>query len=1130
MKRYALAFLAIAILLVAMPVEMAAQSRTGTILGTVSDPTGAVIPNATVTITNQGTNQSWEIATDADGRYVAVLLPVGRYTVRANASGFAEGVASDLVLEVQDNRTVDFTLPPAAVGEVVEVTADVLAVDTTTATLGQVIHEEQVAELPLNGRNFVQLGHLSPGITRAEGTFLNNRGNTEVSIRGTVSLAAQGMRENTNDWLLDGVDNNELTAGAISILPSVDAIQEFKVVTYNYSAEYGSRSGATILVVTKGGSNEFHGSAFEFFRNDKLDARNFFDQIPDPAKLRRNQFGGSIGGPIIKDKAFFFGNYEGNRTREGLTGFATVPTDAMCNGDFSEVLSDFTSPTIFDPETTTFDADGNVVRTQFAGNIIPANRIDPVGQAVCDLFPSPNIPGRLSQNFASNPTRTFDQDQFGFRIDYKFSEKDQIFGRFNYDDADQFFPTFCPGFCSDVGVAASSEDFVTEARNVAIQWIHTFSPTTINTLNVGYNRVINTMTSFAHRPENQNQPSQLGIAGVNLGDFNTSGMTNIALTGGFNRIGSRLFTPFVGGTNVYQLVDNVMVVRGAHTLKMGFSVRAMHMPVVGNTWFHGNMNFGNSWTANGATGCATPPCGFDPATGFSVANLLLGLPDFRDRELHFEGFLNGRRWEEYRGYFEDQWQVSPNLTLTLGLAYNLTTPQREDRDRFTNFNTETGEFVVAGVDAGSDAGISTDTDNLEPRISFAWKPFGRATTVLRGGYGIFHDVSAQGGVQGLYMNPPFASSFVGITDGITDSDPVTAGVQAVSFIDGTPMNLADGFPPPVQPDVATFFGNLVTVDPDFEQGFVQQWNLNIQQELPGDILATIAYAGTRATHLQGKGYNLNANPPGFPVFFGGDPSRAPFPQGQFNSILSRGEVTYHALQINVEKRFSQGLFFLANYTWSHGFSNGLNQTIGVSEGAAYFPLPVPDNSDKASSGTDLRHQFSVSYLYDLPFGRGRPYLPDMGSVGQALLGNWQISGITRLRTGFPLGLTTGFFDSSGAGFSTGNRPDRVCHGSGPHTPEEWFDTSCFPFVFGRLGNAGRTVLDGPGQVNFDFALLKTIPLREAMELEFRTEFFNIFNHAQFSMPDINPLSAGFGSIGTTTNTSRQLQFALKFIF
>jgi len=375
-----------------------------------------------------------EVTTDSSGRYVVPLLPVGRYTIRVSSSGFAQGEVTDLVLEVQDNRTVDFTLSVAAAGQVIEVTGNIVEVDTTTATLGQVIHQEQVANLPLNGRNFVQLGHLSPGITKAEGDFLNNQGNTEVSIRGTVSLSAQGMRENTNDWLLDGVDNNELTAGAIAILPSVDGIQEFKVLTYNYSAEYGSRSGATILVITKGGTNEFHGTAFEFFRNDKLDARNFFDRIPEPAKLRQNQFGASLGGPIVKDKAFFFGNYEGTRIRQGLTRLATVPTDAMCAGNFSGLFnSDGTPLNIFDPNTT-------VPRTQFTGNIIPAAFIDPVGQAVCDLYPSPNIAGAVVNNFSSNPVRTFNDDQFVVRIDYKVSENDQIFGRFSYDDADQFFP------------------------------------------------------------------------------------------------------------------------------------------------------------------------------------------------------------------------------------------------------------------------------------------------------------------------------------------------------------------------------------------------------------------------------------------------------------------------------------------------------------------------------------------------------------------------------------------------------------------------------------------------------------------------------------------------------------------
>jgi len=1110
MKR-TLSYFAVAILLLSFSViDAQAQARTGTILGSVIDPTGAVIPNATVTITNQGTNETREISTDQQGRYTATLLPVGRYTIRVNSQGFGESRVADLVLEVQDNRTVDFTLSPAGVAEVVEVTAAVVAVDTTTATLGQVIHEEQVADLPLNGRNFVQLGWLAPGVTKGEGTFLNNQGNTEVSIRGSVSLSIQGMRENTNDWLLDGVDNNELTAGAISILPSVDGIQEFKVLSYNYSAEYGSRSSSTIMVVTKSGTNDFHGSAFEFFRNDKLDARNFFDTTEAPAKLRRNQFGVSVGGPIVKDRAFFFGNYEGQRTREGLTGFASVPTDAMHNGDFSGITA-----TLFDP-CPTFDMATRTcpggflapaLRPAFPGNVIPPNRIDPIGQALIDLYPSPNLPG-LSRNFASNPTRTFDDDQFGFRIDVKLGENDQIFGRFNYDDADQFFPTFCQDFCSSGSVAASSETFVTEARNVAIQWQHTLSSTTFNQFMAGYNRVFNTMFSFAHRPENQNLPSQLGIPGANLGNYETSGMTNIGVSG-FDRLGSRLFTPFLGGTNVVHLGDNLMMVRGAHNLKMGMGVRFMQMPVIGNTWFHGNFNFDSSYTRN------------DVGGGSAVADLLLGLPRSGGRNDHFQGYSNSRRWEEWRFYFEDGWRVNPNLTLTLGLAYNYTTPQREDNDRFTNFDPATGEYLVAGVNAGRSAGVSTDTNNLEPRLQFAWNPFGTGKTVFRGGYAIYTDVSANGGVQGLYMNPPFSTAFGLFTNGTTPVDVITGG----------PVSLATGFPlqsPPA--DLSTFTGSLVLTDRDFEQGFIQQWNFNIQHELPGDMLATIAYSGTRATKLQSKGRNLNAGLPGFSV----DVNTRPFPTlGSFNAIEGRGELTYHGLQVNVEKRFSHGLFFLMNYTWSKALSNGPGQNIGVNQGTSYYPLPqslVGNNADKAPSDTHLDHQFSASYLYDLPIGQGRPYLSDLSGVGQALLGNWQLSGITRLRTGFPLAMSTGFFDSANAG--VGNRPDRVCHGSGPQTVDEWFDTSCFPFVFGSLGNAARAVSSpgGPGQVNFDFSILKTIPLREPLRLEFRTEFFNIFNHAQFSLPNTNASSGGFGQISGTTNTSRQLQFALKFIF
>ncbi|HXM02109.1 MAG TPA: carboxypeptidase regulatory-like domain-containing protein, partial [Chthoniobacterales bacterium] len=425
MKRFRVAFGIVTMFVVAglLTGFAVAQSRSGTILGSVTDQSGAAIPGAKVLITNQGTNSQQAVTTDSSGRYEALLLPVGTYTVTVSAAGLKEAVVRNVVLETQQSRELNFALVPGTVQQTVTVDETAVQVERTDPTLGQVIHSQQVSELPLNGRDFVQLATLAPGVTQGETGFFTNQGQGEVAIRGSVSLSVQGMRENDNDWLLDGVDNNELTAGAVSILPSIDAIQEFKVLTFNYSAEYGSRGGGTILVTTKSGSNRLHGTAFEFLRNDELDARNYFDPPQKPIFIQ-NQFGATLGGPILKDKTFFFLSYQGERIRQGLTVLSTVPTALMRQGIFTESFPGFPAPTIYDPQSTQPDpVTGALSRTAFPNNTIPSNRLDPIGLALVNLFPLPNVPGTLSNDYLSNPIKTFGDDAGIARFDHNFSAK-----------------------------------------------------------------------------------------------------------------------------------------------------------------------------------------------------------------------------------------------------------------------------------------------------------------------------------------------------------------------------------------------------------------------------------------------------------------------------------------------------------------------------------------------------------------------------------------------------------------------------------------------------------------------------------------------------------------------------------
>ncbi|MFN8058763.1 MAG: carboxypeptidase regulatory-like domain-containing protein [Vicinamibacterales bacterium] len=1084
------------VLFASVGLSAAAQSRSSNVYGTVTDPSDAVLPGVSVVLTDEATGIARDTVTDARGHYAFPLVPVGRFTITASLSGFAPAEARNVVVQIQEDREINIKLSISVVAENVTVTAGAVQVETTTASLGQVINERQVAELPLNGRNFVQLGTLVPGAVKGEGSFFNNRGNTEVSIRGTVSLSIQGMRENSNDWLLDGIDNNELTAGAVSILPSVESIQEFKVLTNNYSAEYGSRAGGTVIVSTKSGSNKLAGSLFEYLRNDALDARNFFDG-PKKGKYNQNQFGGSLGGPIKRGKTFFFGDYQGTLIRQGLTFLSQVPTERMRAGDFNESFAGAPRRIIYDPATTRVDpVTGLQVRDPFPNNQIPLSRIDPVALRLLALFPLPQLSDRLAGNYLSNPVRTFDQHSFNARVDHTMSSKDSLFVRFSFDSAKQFFPNGLPGFGSGPSAAFSTTDFDTQARNLAASWTRLFSSSKVNQATFGYNRVFNRMTSIG---QGTNKSNEVGIPGANLGQFVNSGLTNISIAGGYNRLGDRLFTPFIGGTQVYHVVDTFNWVAGRHSFKLGGSVRWMLMDTLGITWPTGNFNFDGLFTAGfTATGA------LDASTGNPMASFLLGLPASGSRSNQFGEDIVYRRWNEYRGFAEDTLQLTNDLTLNYGLAYALTTPQVEKNDRQANFDPATGQFLIPGVNADRAAGVRTDTNNFEPRVGFVWSP-GEKKWAVRGGYGIFHDVSGNGGVQGLYLNPPFTSELGFTSNNIT---PV--------------RTLSTGFAPVPQPNPANYPGNVVVWDRDYQQGLVQQYNVNVQRELPGNVVVTAAYAGSRGRNLQGKGFNTNSAPPG-PG--NNTASRRPFPQyNNFNLIVDRGEVDYDALQLKGEKRLSGGLYLLTAYTFSQSMTNGLSQNVGVNTGVKYFPYEPYPGADRGLADTDVRHSFTLSYVYDIPLASAA------ATPVKALFGEWQMNGILRMRTGYPLSMSMAV-NQSGTGI--GNRPDRVCDGalsSGERSVDRWFDTSCFVAPpAGRFGNAARTTLTGPGLVNFDLSFIKNFPLAHS-KAQFRTEIFNLFNTAQFDLPVTTVGNANFGRIQATVAPSRQVQFALRYQF
>lgn len=1184
----------------------------GSFSGTVTDKSGAAIAGATVTATSQGTGLTRNTTTDETGHYIINYLPVGIYTVHVEFQGFQPAETKDLKLQVDEARELDFALNPATVSSTVEVVADAVAVQTTNPTLGQVITSQEVAQLPLNGRDFVQLATLTPGTTQETNpsSFFNGGPSSEVSARGSFSLSVGGSRANSTDWLLDGLDNNELTAGGIAILSSIDSIQEFKVLTYNYSAQFGTRAGPTVLVTTKSGTNDFHGSLYEFLRNTSLDAKSFFATSAE--KFNLNQYGGAIGGPIRKNKTFFFIDGEQKSQRRGIPYTGIVPTQAMRNGDYtdnafgqpngiaSEAGGIWTVPagailnpntfgganigTVMKPVLTSLpffcDGAGNPVapnadgsQTPVAGgavcNKIPAALQSTIGQKLINLYPLPNAnnPG-LGYNFVSQPVRKLDETKFDIRVDQTFSSKDTAYARFSYDQAVSYVPGGGGiGSFAEAGAFASNQGIQNHGRNIALSETHVFSPTLVNQATGGYNRIFNYIDS---QGTGTCASAALGIPGANLGCASATGpcvgsscgLVSISPSGGYFSLGDRGFTPFQGGTNVFAFNDSLDMIIGKHDIRIGGDIRGNQMNIR-------TLGFQDGfWVINGVF------------TGDATADILTGLASLRIHDQNFNGDVTGRRWRIFRPYVQDDWRFSKDLTLNIGLAWSMATPITEVDGRQANFIPSTGQLVIPGQNyAGQSAGIHMDWTAFEPRIGLAYKLFGSDKTVFRAGYAIFHDAAWSQGAQGLWQNPPFAAESFGafffngsFCTTATAACAVTYGQQP-NVGAGQLLGFSDGFPLITTPPTpSTFQGNLNYENPNLKQGMMQQFNFNVEHQLPASVVLTVGYAGSRATHILNYGNDLNLGSPsacgvtaGYTLGCGpgGTSFSAPYPSfGTIYSFNDYGRAHYNSLQVKAETKSSKyGLYALIGYTYSRAYDTGFSDGLGTSLGAPYFGLPIWGKSDWALSQINLNNNFTASVLYDLPFGRGKKFGSNWNNALNAALGNWQINVIEKITSGFPVFI----YDSnnqSGVNFSNNgnsyNRPNQVgnpfaaglisgntssaCQtlaSQGGLAADKISTTGFYfnPCAFqgpapGELGNASRAPLSGPDFVNTDFSIIKRFALPwENMGLDFRGEFFNLFNHAQFGLPgaDVNSPST-FGRINYTVNNPRVVQFGLKFTF
>ena len=1058
------------------------QADMGVLTGTVSDPSGAVVPGAPIEITSVETGRVVSLETNAEGLYVSPPLAPGDYTIEVRAPGF-DAAAKRVRVDVTTRIAVDFEINPGTVTEVVNVEAVAPVLQTETSTLSNLREERVVKDLPLNGRNFAQLIQLSAGVMPAQ----TQQGGSPITMkRGVTGNSVNGTRLEENNFLVDGVSNYENHNGlGILIFPSVEAIEEFRVESSVSDAQFGRGGGATINLRYKTGTREFHGGVFWFLRNEKLDAKNFFDSADGPIPpFKQNQFGANIGGPLLPWKSehqtFFFFNYEGARVRQSQTIISTVPLPSFKRGDFSQ-----NSRTIFDP-LTQGSADDNFARQPFAGNRIPEDRIDQVGTNLVNLFPEPNLNNDEVSNYLFNPLRRIDGDKFDVKIDHTLTERDTFFVRYSHGDDDLTEPSNlpAPAVGRGPGVPGLADQPVNQ---IVASETHVFSPTKVNEFRAGWTR----LNLRAFNPNfGKFVCEEAGVPGCNVpGDDLTSGLGDFNISG-YQRLGENGFSPAVIVSDNLQFSDNFNYVKGRHTLKFGGEVLRRRYNAFQSSVLRGFMSFNGAYTQNPAS-----PGG----TGFGGADILLGKPI--NGNIRFLNGTRGFRRTELSFYVQDIFKVTNKLTLTMALRYEnyLGWPWTEVNNRQYQFVPDQEDVIQVGTGVVPwRSGIASDNNNLAPRVGLAYRVTGK--TVFRAAYGVYYSAPQLDVTRNLGANPP---EFI-----------VSAFSNSAFDFEGA-RPLSQGFDRPPQGSIE---GELRAIQFGSRTPYTQQWNAAIQQQLPANISFTVAYVGTKGTKLQGFP-NANQPVPGTTAIA----QRRPFPR--FNTIRmvqTRFGSSYHGLQLTAERRFSQGVSFQAAYTYSHTIDN-IGQFGGVTD--------IRNISlDRGNAGFDVRNRFVVSWLWELPFRAS-------GALNH-LVGGWQINGIGSFYDG--LKFSPGGPNTLNIG--SGTRPDRIGDGNLPTSERSinhWFDASAFtppgPQMF---GNAGRNILEGPGTAQVDLSVFKNFFLSEnrVRRLEFRAEFFNFTNTPQFNNPNSNINSAAVGTIRsagsplTLQRTPRHIQFGLKFYF
>jgi hypothetical protein len=1088
-----------------------AQVDIGSLVGTVRDASEAVLANATVIAANSETGVSIRVTTNAGGEYVLTPLHIGTYSISVEAAGFQKEIRTGIVLNVQQNIRLDFSLRVGSVSQTTVVTGAAPLIETEDASLGDVITSTQVEQLPLNGRRYTDLATLTTGVAKiTEGPV--NGASTPTNGNAGGGFSVNGTRGDQNNFILDGVDNNSNDNGDLAFTSSVDAIAEFKVQTSNYSAEFGRSAGAVINATTKSGSNDIHGSAWEFFRNDALDARGYFESPGQPkAPYRQNQFGGTIGGPIAKSHLFYFLDYEGTRIGLDQTDITTVPTVPEQKGDFSDILGDQkgTDPLgrpvynneIYDPSTTR-SVNGNTVRDGFGfdpatGLPIPGqanvitNGLSSVGLNYAALYPAPTSPGSFANNYQINAPGNEQINQMDARVDENLTSKVQLFERYSLSEDSRFQAPVFSGIADGGGYNTGNRPMNVNAA--VLGYTHIITTNLVNALRAGFNRIHYTSNSPSY---GQNYPpASLQVPGVPNNPL-INGLTWFSVDG-YNGLGEPLFTPTTITSQNIQINDTISWVHGKHMIKVGPQVHWDQFNLLQIDQPRGNLEFSGQFTA------ADPSN--QQGSGNAVADMLLGLPV--SSKISTVSYF-GNRQHSYGAFAEDVYKALPNFTLDIGLRYDYATPMYEAHNRQSNFDYTKGQIIPAGTAGYPSKLADTEKDDFAPRIGITYNPFPAHSFVVRAGYGRFYtfqEIRTGDPLQTDY-NLPFFYEPTFTSDGLTPA-----------------ITLASGFPA-LNPSQAIDAG-VTSQDWNPRTAVYDEWNLDLEYQLPGQILISPAYVGTKGTHLQVL-VDRNQIPTPQPTF---DQSLRPYPDyGPFASIENRGNSDYHAFQLKAEKRTSKGLYFLSAYTFSKAIDDQPEICCNAPWPQNSYDLPA----EKGLADFDNRQRWVNSVDYALPIGKGQKYLQHDPALGLAL-GGWHVGGIVTFRSGFPFSPEMGY-DPSNTGSQGLMRTDRIGNGDLPHpSPALWFNVNDFPVpTCACFGDAGKNILEGPGEKSTDLSARKFFDITERARLEFRAEFFNAFSHPVFAQPDPF-ITDGPGAAGVITSTvipQRQIQFAMKLDF